>query len=420
MGSADRLKLIVNSVLAAMALALISSASATAAAPYDDLPGESLGDSPYASAAVFDQTTPLFDTSAFTVQQSEINAPGAYLACGGWGSKDGWVRFATAVKGNLVVNVSKTTPGDLFYRIYTASTTNPTFADLSEIGCSDGLFGPEETYSFGYEVPASKVVFVQALMECRPIEPACSEGERDAAEGGPTKVRFRFTPSNADGDSAADSLDGCPAVSGAFRGCPDGDGDGIGSADDSCPAIFGRGTDGCRRPDEDGDGAAAVARGGGDCNDDNPAIGPSARDRPQNGVDENCDGRDSAYPRVQNEVERVFAYSTSAHRTVGFLKPFKVAGPLVKGMVVRLRCKGRGCPFSRLAVAVAKTQRGGLVIGEGLVRKRLDPGASVTLIITRPGYVGKALRFTTRNRGSMKIETLCVPVGTTALKQSCA
>jgi arylsulfatase A-like enzyme len=47
--------------------------------------------------------------------------------------------------------------------------------------------------------------------------------------------------------------------------------------------------------DRDRDGAATVL-GGGDCNDDQAAVHPAAVEAPDNGVDEDCDGRDLALP----------------------------------------------------------------------------------------------------------------------------
>jgi Putative metal-binding motif len=406
-----------GSLLGTVLVAASCLAPSIAAASFDFLPGETLGDTPYRSAALFDATAE-FNSEHFTEEQPELTSPGVFLACGGRGAKTGWVRFATAVAGKLRVGATTTGPDDIFYTVYAAPTTTPSFGDLHQIACQDGLDGQVEEYSFGHEVPANTVAFVQVLVQCQPIEPACEKPERDAAVGGQTTVRLRFTPFNADGDSLPDSIDGCPAVAGEFRGCPDADRDGVGDADDACPAAYGRAPNGCRRGDEDGDGYIATAGAGQDCNDDDPAIHPGARDVPRNGVDEDCDGRDRAYPRVENEVAAVSAWSPRLGRTIGFLAALKVAGPFAKGMAVTLHCQGRGCPISRQAVTTHAGTKS-VAIGGKLVGSTLAPGAKVTLVITRPEYIGEAMRYTIRRQGKVKVETLCVPVGGTSPRKKC-
>jgi choline-sulfatase len=58
-----------------------------------------------------------------------------------------------------------------------------------------------------------------------------------------------------------------------------------------------------RLADRDGDGYAAVM-GGRDCDDGNPRIRPGAREIPDNGVDEDCDGKDLKLAALRAEAAR--------------------------------------------------------------------------------------------------------------------
>jgi hypothetical protein len=94
-----------------------------------------------------------------------------------------------------------------------------------------------------------------------------------------------------DGDGLADCADGdCTCVEDCAL---PGDEDGNGLSDCADPACAGA----AQCCDADGDGALAsrAACGGGDCNDNNAAIGPSRAELAANGVDENCDGVDACW-----------------------------------------------------------------------------------------------------------------------------
>ena len=449
----------------ASALALAPATGAHAAnSDYDNLNGVTLGDTPYTSVMPFVPPIQNFDNLTFGAEPEYAAGPTTYGACEAFGWRSAWVRFSTAVAGRIFVSVDSSAGAgyDTYFYIYTVPTSVPpgsaSMSQLAPLNCintNDSI--PNEDYSFGDAVPANKTVYVQVMSVCanRQDDNECTEMEQDAAPGGPTALSVRFTPDNEDNDGAPDSLDNCLGAPGPVGGCPDADGDGVGEPADACPGVKGSRGDGCRVPDEDGDGYASDAtdRRLRDCNDDAPAvhpgaaevrgndadencdglaafdqdgdnsdddpgpdcdptnrrIHPGAREKPGNRVDENCDGRLGRFPRVTTEVAPL--YLAVDGRTVGFAR-FGIL-PARKGDRVRIECRGGNCPYSARTYRVRRS-RPQLDVGKEFRSHLLRPGATVTVKIMRKGHIGRALTFSLHaGRGKPHIAKRCMAPGTT-------
>jgi hypothetical protein len=84
------------------------------------------------------------------------------------------------------------------------------------------------------------------------------------------------------------------------------------------------------------------------------------------------------------------------------------------GAAVELRCRGRGCPSRRRAVAVRSARAN---VHRVLGRRHLRPGAVLELRVTRAGMIGKVVRFTIRRSRLPAVQTLCLPPGATSPKR---
>lgn len=431
---------------------------------YDKLNGVTFGDTPWSSAAPSPPFTAVFDSSSFSVSSDEKNNFGTYLGCQAWGSKTGWVRFATAVAGNLHFGVD--TDYDVMYHVFLAPGSIAGTASLTQLmdkDCQNFNTTGGEEYSFGYDIAANQTIYVQTASKCasaaggQPLTYPCDQAAQDNAPAGLTKVTLRFTPYDQDQDGVADTLDGCPAEAGSVGGCPDRDGDGVADGGDGCPDQIGHAADGCRLPDEDGDGyrvdGASVSTR--DCNDDASAIHPGAAeilgndvdedcdgfaafdrdgdrvidapagpdcdprrkgvhpgavDVPGNALDEDCSGSALPYPHLGSRVAAVFGlYRDGVIRPLGFS-----ILDVVRGMRIEIDCRGRGCPFS---VQVKKVRKAAtkLKVARALGHaSKLAVGARLTVRLTLPGHVGRVIRYTVRSKQRKpRTSTGCLAAGST-------
>ena len=153
--------------------------------------------------------------------------------------------------------------------------------------------------------------------------------------------------------------------------------------------------------DDDRDGYAHAA----DCNDANPAIHPGARDKPQNGIDENCDSKDADWRRNRARIATGWLAFT-AYTQVTRLKFSSVP----RRGKVRVRCigKNKGCPFASRKLKVKKRKAAATKL---LKNARLEPGAVLEVRITAPDTMGKVVRYRMRSRALPKSKNLCVPPG---------
>jgi streptogramin lyase len=158
-----------------------------------------------------------------------------------------------------------------------------------------------------------------------------------------------------------------------------------------------RGTSGV---DNDGDGISPPE----DCNDDNPAIKPGARDIPGNKIDENCDKKDAPFPLIRATISSFFETFTT-HTSITKLLVKKAPARTT----IRMSCKGQGCPRKR--TVKVKKAKGQVKLTKFVRRAKLKPGARLEVRVTKARTIGKVRRITIRSLKLPKVQDLCLRPG---------
>jgi hypothetical protein len=162
--------------------------------------------------------------------------------------------------------------------------------------------------------------------------------------------------------------------------------------------------------DADRDGFFA----GQDCNDNDAAIRPGAREIRGNRVDENCDGLSEPFATIAAGVSTKWDVQGTR-----FTLTQLTISQAPRGAKLELRCAGRGCPFARRTLT-GKTRRGMLNAFPSL-GKRVHFRAKQTLEIrvSANGFNTKVAQLKLVKGKIPTTVPLCLPPGGTRLQRTC-
>jgi Ca2+-binding RTX toxin-like protein len=235
----------------------------------------------------------------------------------------------------------------------------------------------------------------------------CGDGAADdaATEAEDTRISCELGNTlraivDADGDGIEPPAD-CNDLDPAIRpGAPEIAGNG---ADENCDGVLGQ----LPPADRDSDGQSVLT----DCNDGDAAIHPGAIERPGNGVDENCDGIKAPFAAISATIAHAFTTSARASKLT-----LLTVSKIPAGGQVTIRCSApkanrKSCPFTTKTLRFAEGAKQTSLLKAFKRKLTFVPKTKLSVIVTAPDVVGKAIEYTMRKRNAPATRSLCVLPG---------
>jgi putative metal-binding protein/hemolysin type calcium-binding protein len=156
--------------------------------------------------------------------------------------------------------------------------------------------------------------------------------------------------------------------------------------------------------DRDADGFARPV----DCDDGNGAIRPGALEIRGNAVDENCDSRAAPFAQLAALVSARW----TAARTYTRLRTL-IVRLAPRGAQVVLTCRGRSCPTRRPVRQTVPRDLAQITLHRRFRRARLRPGTRLEVTVTAPESVGRTYTYTIKRGALPDSKTVCRAPGET-------